>query len=108
MISMKRPSRGLVESATTMRYVGVFFRPVRRRRMRTMFLRSYQSVMSCSSCSGLIAPAITDAIPGCEATPGSVYDGVRAGGTSGATDNGYYEPDSSSGPPNRRCTLKTG
>lgn len=40
-------------------------------------------------------------IAGCEATPGSVYDGVRAGGTSGATDNGYYEPDSSSGPPNR-------
>src|SRR5687767_15714647 len=36
MISMNRPSRGLCESATTMRYVGVFFRPVRRRRMRTM------------------------------------------------------------------------
>jgi metallophosphoesterase (TIGR03767 family) len=31
--------------------------------------------------------------PGCEATPGSVYDGVRGGGQL----TGYYEPDSSSG-----------
>ena len=31
----------------------------------------------------------------CEATPGSIYDGVRGGGVTGATDNGYYEPDSS-------------
>lgn len=29
-------------------------------------------------------------IPGCEATPGSIYDGVRGGGRLG-----YYEPDSS-------------
>src|SRR5512140_3417432 len=36
MISMKRPSRGLCESATTMRKYGAFLRPVRRRRMRTM------------------------------------------------------------------------
>ena len=36
--------------------------------------------------------------PGCEATPGSVYDGVRDSGQSGvAPDGGYYEPDSSSG-----------
>src|SRR6187399_2512647 len=35
MISMKRPSRGAVESATTIRYIGVFFRPSRRRRIRT-------------------------------------------------------------------------
>src|ERR1043165_2383500 len=32
---MNLPSRGLRESATTMRYVGCFLRPVRRRRMRT-------------------------------------------------------------------------
>src|SRR5690348_6671380 len=35
MISMNRPSRGLVESATTIRNIGAFLRPVRRRRMRT-------------------------------------------------------------------------
>jgi 3',5'-cyclic AMP phosphodiesterase CpdA len=36
--------------------------------------------------------------PGCEATPGSTYDGVRDSGRSGfAPDGGYYEPDSSSG-----------
>ena len=34
----------------------------------------------------------------CEATPGSVYDGVRDSGASGfPADMGYYEPDSSSG-----------
>jgi metallophosphoesterase (TIGR03767 family) len=32
-------------------------------------------------------------VPGCEATPGSVYDGVRGGGQG----VGYYEPDSSEG-----------
>lgn len=31
-------------------------------------------------------------IPGCEATPGSIYDGVRGGGRLG-----YYEPDTSEG-----------
>ncbi len=31
-------------------------------------------------------------IPGCEATPGSIYDGVRG-------NNEYYEPDSSATPP---------
>jgi hypothetical protein len=37
-------------------------------------------------------------VPGCEATPGTVYDGVRDSGQSGvAPDGGYYEPDSSSG-----------
>ena len=36
-------------------------------------------------------------IPGCEPTPGSVYDGVRDRGESGVPDNGYYEPDSSAG-----------
>src|SRR3954463_15366754 len=36
--------------------------------------------------------------PGCEATPGSVYDGVRDSGQAGAPDGGYYEPDSSSAP----------
>jgi 3',5'-cyclic AMP phosphodiesterase CpdA len=38
-------------------------------------------------------------IPGCEATPGSIYDGVRDDGVSGEPDGGYYEPDSSN-PPN--------
>src|SRR3954453_14313378 len=32
--------------------------------------------------------------PGCEATPGSVYDGVRDSGQPGP-DDGYYEPDAS-------------
>src|SRR5438105_9309143 len=32
---MNFPSRGLRESATTIRYVGCFFRPVRRRRILT-------------------------------------------------------------------------
>jgi 3',5'-cyclic AMP phosphodiesterase CpdA len=36
--------------------------------------------------------------PGCEATPGSVYDGVRDSGQAGAPDGGYYEPDSSAAP----------
>ncbi|HEX8068108.1 MAG TPA: hypothetical protein VF520_16440 [Thermoleophilaceae bacterium] len=36
--------------------------------------------------------------PGCAATPGSVYDGVRDGGVRDAPDPGYYEPDSSSPP----------
>ncbi len=31
-------------------------------------------------------------VPGCEATPGSIYDGVRGGGRLG-----YYEPDTSEG-----------
>lgn len=36
--------------------------------------------------------------PGCEATPGSIYDGVRDNGQSGVfPDFGYYEPDSSTG-----------
>ncbi len=36
--------------------------------------------------------------PGCEATPGSVYDGVRdSGDRAQAPDFGYYEPDSSTG-----------
>ncbi len=34
-------------------------------------------------------------VPGCEATPGSVYDGVRDGGRPGQPDDGYYEPDES-------------
>ena len=34
----------------------------------------------------------------CDATPGSVYDGVRdAGDRAEAPDFGYYEPDSSTG-----------
>ena len=33
----------------------------------------------------------------CGATPGTIYDGVRDGGQSGAFDDGFYEPDSSSG-----------
>jgi 3',5'-cyclic AMP phosphodiesterase CpdA len=38
-------------------------------------------------------------VPGCEATPGSIYDGVRDSGRSGVVgDGGYYEPDASSGP----------
>ena len=36
-------------------------------------------------------------VPGCAGTPGSVYDGVRAGGLAGP-DAGYYEPDHSGGP----------
>jgi 3',5'-cyclic AMP phosphodiesterase CpdA len=36
-------------------------------------------------------------VPGCEATPGSVYDGVRDSGQPGP-DDGYYEPDRSSPP----------
>jgi 3',5'-cyclic AMP phosphodiesterase CpdA len=35
--------------------------------------------------------------PGCEATPGSIYDGVRDDGQPGP-DDGYYEPDSSAAP----------
>jgi len=35
--------------------------------------------------------------PGCEATHGSVYDGVRDDGQPGP-DDGYYEPDSSAAP----------
>src|SRR5690242_15065915 len=35
MISMNFPSRGLRESATTIRNIGDFLRPVRRRRIRT-------------------------------------------------------------------------
>ena len=35
--------------------------------------------------------------PSCPATPGSRYDGVRDSGQSGQPDDGYYEPDSSSG-----------
>ena len=34
-------------------------------------------------------------VPGCEATPGSVYDGVRGGGDPLTPDPGYYEPDRS-------------
>ena len=34
-ISMNLPSRGLLESATMMRYMGDFFRPTRRRRILT-------------------------------------------------------------------------
>ncbi|MDQ3954091.1 MAG: metallophosphoesterase, partial [Actinomycetota bacterium] len=34
-------------------------------------------------------------IPGCEATPGSIYDGVRDGGVTGSSDQGFYEPDES-------------
>ena len=34
-------------------------------------------------------------IPGCEATPGSLYDGVRGGGQTGSPDLGFYEPDRS-------------
>src|SRR5215211_2183254 len=33
--------------------------------------------------------------PGCEATPGSNYDGVRDSGDRTTPDDGYYEPDSS-------------
>ena len=29
-------------------------------------------------------------VPGCEATPGSIYDGVRDSGQTGAPDLGYY------------------
>jgi 3',5'-cyclic AMP phosphodiesterase CpdA len=34
-------------------------------------------------------------IPGCEATPGSIYDGVRDNGVTGSPDQGFYEPDES-------------
>ena len=34
-------------------------------------------------------------VPDCEATPGSIYDGVRGGGDNSAPDNGYYNPDGS-------------
>jgi 3',5'-cyclic AMP phosphodiesterase CpdA len=37
-------------------------------------------------------------IPGCEATPGSLYDGVRGGGQPGQPDLGFYEPDRSGTP----------
>jgi hypothetical protein len=37
-------------------------------------------------------------IPRCEATPGSLYDGVRAGGQPGEPDLGFYEPDMSAAP----------
>ena len=51
--------------------------------------------------TGVRPPGFTDVIdpdsgipvPGCEATPGSLYDGVRGGGQQGAPDLGYYEPD---------------
>ena len=33
--------------------------------------------------------------PGCEATPGSIYDGVRDNGQTGSPDQGFYEPDRS-------------
>ena len=39
-----------------------------------------------------IDPDSGDPVPGCEATPGSIYDGVR-------NRNEYYEPDSSKTPP---------
>jgi 3',5'-cyclic AMP phosphodiesterase CpdA len=35
--------------------------------------------------------------PPCDATPGSVYDGVRDSGDRESADFGYYEPDSSTG-----------
>src|SRR3954468_23455326 len=41
---------------------------------------------------------IPDPQRGCDATPGSIYDGVRDSGQAGAPDGGYYEPDSSSAP----------
>ena len=34
-------------------------------------------------------------IPGCEATPQSIYDGVRNNGQTGSPDQGFYEPDES-------------
>jgi 3',5'-cyclic AMP phosphodiesterase CpdA len=37
-------------------------------------------------------------VTGCEATPGSVYDGVRDHGRHRMQDDGYYEPDSSAEP----------
>ena len=37
-------------------------------------------------------------VPGCEGTPGSIYDGVRDSGRTNAFDVGYYEPDSSTEP----------
>src|SRR5256885_1786293 len=37
---MNLPSRGLLESATTMRYMGAFLRPTRRRRILTAILSS--------------------------------------------------------------------
>src|SRR5215218_3387685 len=49
MISMNRPSRGLVPSATTIRKLGAFLRPVRRRRMRTAM-----GHFSCEACCGAL------------------------------------------------------
>ena len=48
------------------------------------------------------SPAMVDPNSGvptneCGPTPGSIYDGVRGGGVTGLPDDGYYEPDSSSG-----------
>ncbi len=45
-------------------------------------------------------PGADPVVPGrtCEATPGSVYDGVRDDGQAGVPDDGYYEPDSSAPP----------
>src|SRR5687767_11957356 len=48
--------------------------------------------------SGIPGPNPSAPQTTCEATPGSVYDGVRNSGASGVpADMGYYEPDSSSG-----------
>src|SRR5688500_4203502 len=52
-ISMNLPSRGLLESATTMRYTGAFLRPMRRRRIRTAIGVLPDVVWWCSS--GLLA-----------------------------------------------------
>src|SRR5688500_5044193 len=52
-ISMNLPSRGLFESATTMRYTGAFLRPMRRRRIRTAIGVLPDVVWWCSS--GLLA-----------------------------------------------------
>ena len=57
--------------------------------------------------SGIPGPdpyAETPEAPPCDATPGSVYDGVRdSGDREEAPDFGYYEPDGLDGrPPGRR------
>ena len=45
--------------------------------------------------------------PGCEATPGSIYDGVRNSGRPGF-DDGYYEPDASGSHPTDPTTVYDG
>ena len=47
--------------------------------------------------SGIPGPSPIQPRLGCDATPGSVYDGVRDSGVRDGPDVGYYEPDASGG-----------